>query len=93
MARKKEIKICIGIPECHVLSAISALGLSGKEEEALDAVEEELHRRRSVTIDLPRMMKEDKDGDLRILPVMLGVLALMQIAADIDLQNQKNAGV
>ena len=92
MARKRKKKICIEIPECHILSAVSVLDLSGKEE-LLDTIEEESCKRRSITIDLPRMMKEDTDGELRILPVMLGVLALMQLAADIDLKNKPRPNV
>ena len=86
MARKRVKKICIEIPECHILSAVSVLNLSDKDEESVDVIEKELHQRKSINIDLPRMLKEEGSEDLRILPVMLGLLSLMQIAYDIDIK-------
>ena len=86
MTRKRVKKICIELPECHILSAVSVLNLSDKDEESVDVIEKELHQRKSINIDLPRMLKEEGSEDLRILPVMLGLLSLMQIAYDIDIK-------
>ena len=81
MARMKKISVLIS--EAHILGAVSALGLSpAQEESVLDAVEKKLHEDGPVDIDLARLREEDKDDDLRVLPMILGIAALLQIAVD-----------
>ena len=83
MARMK--KITLEISEAHILSAVSALGIRPKDEEAVyKVVEERMKDDSPIEINLKRLREEDKDNDLNFLPMLMGVAALFQIFVDCE---------